>query len=168
MAKHVYNPKQVDISFGSFSANGWDSISISRNAENTSKNISADGVVGLTKIADGTGTFEIEVQQQNSNFNAWASAIQSAQDLGETILFFDIVMSDKSGGVLCRLNSAHLDAPASQDLSGEAGSRTWVFFVEDLQYLPAPEGLADSGNSVAKAAAAVNTIKSNVLNKLGL
>ncbi len=165
MSKQVYTPKQVSISFGGFNATGWDSVSLSRNGENTAKSVSADGVHAYTKMSDSSGTFEIEVQQQNSNFNAWAAALQSAQDLEDNIFFFDIVLSDKSGGVLCRLNSAHLDTPASQELSGEHTGRTWVFYVEELEYLPVPEGMSETATGVAEAAAAVNTIKNNLLNK---
>ena len=163
MAQQVYSPKDVDISFGgAINVDGWDSITISRNSENTSKNISADGRLGLTYSADVTGAFDIEVQQQNSAVNAFCSGIQQAQDIAGKPLFYDITISDKSGGVLTYLKGAFLDMPANQDLGAEASGRTWMFYVENVQYTPDPLG---SGSvDVANALAAVNTIASNTTN----
>tara|TARA_R110000782_G_scaffold75562_8_gene150821 strand:- start:22614 stop:23114 length:501 start_codon:yes stop_codon:yes gene_type:complete len=163
MAQNVYSPKDVDISFGgAINVDGWDSISISRNSENTSKNISADGRLGLTYSADLTGSFEIEVQQQNSAVNTFCSGIQQLQDIAGKPYFYDITISDKSGGVLTWLKGAFLDMPANQDLSSEAGSRTWMFYVENVQYSPDPLGTLST--EVANALAAVNTIASNTTN----
>jgi hypothetical protein len=165
MSNTVYSPGDVNISIGGFNVDGWDSITMSRNAENTGKNISADGKVGLTQSADKTGVCEIEVQQQNSAFNSYAAEIQRIQDTTGTLLRFDIVVSDKSGGILSNLNTAHLDVPASQDLSQEAGSRTWAFFVSDMEYLPNIGGFGDL-TAISNAQAAVNNLLDNVLNKI--
>ena len=165
MAQNVYSPKDVDISFGgAINIDGWDSITLTRNSENTAKNISADGRLGLTYSADVTGAFDIEVQQQNSSANTFFAALQQAQDAARKPLFYNITISDKSGGVLANLKGAFLDMPASQDLSAEAGSRTWMFYVEDVQYLPDPSGFEGATEAIANAAAAVNTIKGNVTN----
>lgn len=167
MAKNVYSPKDVDISFGgALNIDGWDSTTLSRNSENTAKNISADGILGLTYSADVTGTFEIEVQQQNSAVNTYCAALQQAQDFNRTPLFFDITISDKSGGVLAYLKNSFLDMPANQDLATEAGSRTWMFYVENVQFLPDPSGFEGATKEIADAKAAVDTIKNNVINKL--
>lgn len=165
MAQNVYSPKDVDISFGgAINVDGWDSITITRNSENTSKNISADGRLGLTYSADVTGSFDIEVQQQNSAVNSFCSGIQQAQDLARKPLFYDITISDKSGGVLTYLKGAFLDMPANQDLAVEASSRTWMFYVENVQYLPDPLGTGST--DVANAIAAVGTISGNITNLL--
>lgn len=167
MAKNVYSPKDVDISFGgALNIDGWDTISLSRNTENTGKNIAADGTLGLTYSADVTGSFEIEVQQQNSAVNTYCAALQQAQDIALSPYFFDITISDKSGGVLAYLKNAFLDMPANQDLAAEAGSRTWTFYVENLQYLPDPSGFEGATKAIADAKAAVDTIMGNVINKL--
>lgn len=167
MAKNVYSPKDVDISFGgAINVDGWDSVSLSRNTENTTKNISADGILGLTYSADVTGAFEIEVQQQNSAVNTYCAALQQAQDLQLSPLFFDITISDKSGGVLAYLKNSFLDMPANQDLAIEAGSRTWMFYVENIQYLPDPSGFEGATKEIADAKAAVDTILNNTTNKL--
>lgn len=163
MSNITYSPKDVDISIAGFNIDGWDSITISRNSENTGKNISADGRLGLTKSADQTGACDLEVQQQNSPVNAFFAAIQTAQDRLADVTRFDITVSDKSGGVLCYLNQAFLDMPANQDLSAEAGSRTWMMYVTKVIYVPAPNG-TDTPQDVLEAIAAANTIISNTTN----
>lgn len=165
MAKNVYSPKDVDISFGgAINVDGWDSVTLARNTENTAKNISADGILGLTYSADVTGSFEIEVQQQNSAVNTYCAALQQKQDLDLQPLFFDITISDKSGGVLAYLKNAFLDMPANQDLAIEAGSRTWMFYVENIQYVPNPSGFEGATEAIANAIAAVDTIAGNATN----
>lgn len=165
MAKNVYSPKDVDISFGgAINVDGWDSVTLTRNTENTAKNISADGILGLTYSADVTGSFEIEVQQQNSAVNTYCAALQQKQDLDLKPLFFDITISDKSGGVLAYLKNAFLDMPANQDLAIEAGSRTWMFYVENIQYVPNPSGFEGATEAIANAIAAVDTIAGNATN----
>ena len=167
MAKNVYSPKDVDISFGgALNIDGWLSTTLSRNSENTSKEIAADGTLGITWSADVTGSFEIEVQQQNSAVNAYCAALQQAQDINNSPLFFDITISDKSGGVLAYLKDTYLDMPAGQDLAAEASGRTWMFYVANLQYLPDPSGFEGATKVIADAKAAVDTIQNNVINKL--
>ncbi len=165
MAQTVYSPKDVDISFGgAMNIDGWLSLTINRNAENTSKEVSADGKVGITYSADRTGTFEMEVQQQNNSVNAFFSAIQGAQDKNNAPLFYDITVTDKSGGFLGQMKECYLDTPASQDLGAEATGRTWGFFVTDLPYLPNPSGFEGATQAIANADAAVNTLKTNKAN----
>lgn len=162
----VYSPKDVDISFGgAISIDGWDSVSVSRNSENTSKNISADGRLGLTYSADATGTFDIEVQQQNSVANSFFAELQKQQDKAQYPLFYNITISDKSGGVLTELSGAFLDMPADQSLASEAAGRTWMFYVENMGYTPTASGhTGGSEQSVSRAEEAVEGIKESVTN----
>ena len=163
MAQNVYSPKDVDIAIAGANIDGWDSITISRNTENTSKNISADGTLGLTYSADVTGSFELEVQQQNSPVNAFFSAIQLGQDDQRKPLFFDLAITDKSGGAFANLKGVFLDMPANQDLATEAGSRTWMFYVSNLNYVPSPPGF-EGVATIASAVAAYNTLNNNLTN----
>tara|TARA_R110000850_G_scaffold107166_1_gene218574 strand:- start:152 stop:694 length:543 start_codon:yes stop_codon:yes gene_type:complete len=163
MSQEVYSPKDIDISFGGqLTIDGWDSITISRNSENTSKNISADGRLGLTYSADATGSFEIEVQQQNSVANKFFAEVQGSQDRARKPLFYNITISDKSGGVLTFLNGAFLDMPANQDLTAEATSRTWMFYVTSVEYVATISG--EETPAVTKAKSAVDGIKDSIIN----
>lgn len=161
----TYSPKDVDISFGGvINIDGWDSLTLGRNADNTAYNQSADGRTAYTKIADVTGTMELEVQQQNSPVNAYMAALQQAQDASDDLIFIDVTISDKSGGVLAYVKRCHLQKSANQDLASEAGSRTWMFFVENLQYVPNPSGFEGATEAIANAVAAVETLKNNATN----
>jgi hypothetical protein len=167
MAQSVYSPKDVDISFGGqVNIDGWDSITLSRNSENTAKNISADGRLGLTYSADMTGAFDIEVQQQNSAANTFFAELQRSQDQAQKPVFYNITITDKSGGMLAELQGAFLDMPSSQDLSAEAGSRTWMFYVERIAYLSDPSGYETTANSgsVSNAKEAVEGLKDTITN----
>lgn len=165
MSNTVYSPKEVDISFGgAINVDGWDSVSISRNTENTAKNISADGKLGLTYSADVTGSFEIEVQQQNSAVNTFCAYLQLQQDSLGKPLFFDITIADKSGSSLVYLSNAFLDMPSNMDLATEAGSRTWTFYVETVRYLPNPSGFESETKAISDAISSVNTILNNTTN----
>lgn len=162
MAISTYSPKDVDINIAgvAFPLDGWDSITVARNEDNTSKNISADGKLGLTMIADITGTLEIEVQQQNSAINSLFSAIQGAQDASNDVIPINFTLTDSSGGMLVTLFNSFLDKPSDMDYSKEAGSRTWMFYVESINYVPNPDGLTGAALlAAANAAAAVATLK---------
>ena len=165
MTTNVYSPKDVDISFGGGAdLTGWKSFSAARNSDNSSVDISADGYPAYTKIADLTGTMEVEVQQTNSQTNSFFSALQLAQDNTSTILFYDVTVVDKSGGFTVYLKDVHLSKPADQDLTQEMGSRTWMFFVGNMQYVPTPSGLENPTAAIAQGIAGVETIKNNVRN----
>lgn len=159
----VYSPADVDIAIGGKNIDGWDSISISKATDNTTRNIGAEGSVGITYSADKTGMFELEVQQQNSPVNRMCAAWQQAQDLNNRLVYADITVTDKSGGVLTYMKNCYLDSPADQGLTAEAGSRTWGFFVTKLDYVPDTEG---SGTTkAAEALASINSILNNTANK---
>lgn len=159
----VYSPADVNISVGNVNIDGWDSISISKSVDNTTRNIGSDGQVGITYTADQTGMFELEVQQQNSPVNRMCAAWQQAQDLNKRLVYADIVVTDKSGGVLTYMKNCYLDSPADQSLAAEAGSRTWGFFVTKLQYVPDTEG--SQTTKAAEALASINSILNNTANK---
>ena len=116
---NVYSPKQVNISVFGQNISGWSSITISRNSENATTHISADT----------TGTFEIEVQQQNSPVNSFLSAVQAAQDEQQNLQYLPITIEDKSGGVFVKMTDAFLNMPSNMDLAAEQTSRTWLFYV---------------------------------------
>ena len=161
MKYDVYSPADVDISVGGVNIDGWDSVTITKATENTTKNIAADGPVGLTWTANQTGSFELEVIQQNSPVNSYCAALQRAQQLRKAPVYADVVVSDKSGGVLVRMKNCFLDMPADQSLATEASSRTWVFFVTRLEYDPNIGDVAIA----AEAEAFVNTILNNTANR---
>ena len=90
-----------------------------------------------TVIADNTGTFEIKLQQHNSEFNMFVSALDLITKTTNDLLFFAITITDRSGSELVNLKYVHLRKIAPQALAAEAGTRTHMFHVDDVQYLPA-------------------------------
>ena len=67
------------------------------------------------------------------------------------MLFFDITITDRSGSTLVNLKDVHLRKMAPQALAAEAGTRTHMFHVDDVQYLPAAEGIAQTSADVLNA-----------------
>ncbi len=151
MAK-TYSPKDVKIVVGGFqNVSGWTSITVDRNSDNSSTIVSADGVPAHTVIADNTGTFEIELQQHNSEFNMCVAALDLKTKTTNDLLFFDITITDRSGSELVKLKDVHLRKMAPQALAAEAGTRTHMFHVDDVQYLPAAEGISETASEVLNA-----------------
>ena len=159
---NVYSPREVDISIFGQTIAGWDSITITRNSENATTSISADGVAVQTYSADSTGMFDIEVQQQNSPVNSFMSAVQGAQDLKQDLLYMPITVQDKSGGVFVRMADAFLNMPANMDLTTEQTSRTWSLYVNTMTYLPNP-----SGSSTLAGIATAENVFADLKTKLG-
>lgn len=158
-----YSKLDTDISLAGINVDGWESLSLSRNEANTTRNTSADGVHGITVSADKSGMLELEVIQQNAPVNRAMAALQAEQDRTGDVIYFDIVISEKSSGVLTYQKNCYLDVPASQDLSTDAGSRTWAFFVTNMQFAPDVTGKATT--EAAEALAFVNTLKNNTANR---
>ncbi|ASU03372.1 hypothetical protein [Pseudoalteromonas phage J2-1] len=151
MAK-TYSPKDVKIVVGGFQdVSGWTSITVDRNSDNSSTIVSADGVPAHTVIADNTGTFEIELQQHNSEFNMCVAALDLKTKTTNDLLFFDITITDRSGSELVNLKDVHLRKMAPQALAAEAGTRTHMFHVDNVQYLPAAEGISETASEVLNA-----------------
>lgn len=151
MAK-TYSPKDVKITVGGFQdVTGWTSITVDRNSDNSSTIISADGVPAHTVIADETGTLEIELQQHNSEFNLAIAALDLNAKTTNDLLFFDVTITDRSGSALVNLKDVHLRKMAAQALAAEAGTRTHMFHVDYVQYLPTPEGFQDTADDVVNA-----------------
>lgn len=136
-----YSPKDVVVSWNGINITGFaeDSfIRLSRNSDLVERVVGAGGDVSLTKIADRTGTVEIELMQ-TSPTNALLSAFAVAQEsiVGlDGISNFSIV--DPSGSVLAVAINAWLEAYPDVDLGSGQTSRTWTFGCERLEYIQAP------------------------------
>ncbi len=158
MAK-VYSPKDVKITVGGFQdVTGWTSITIDRNSDNSSTIISADGIPAHTAIADDTGSFEIETHQLNSEFNSCIAALDLDAKTRNDLLFFNVTVTDRSGSTLAILNDVHLRKMAPPSLGAEAGTRTNMFHVDEVIYLPNAEGISDTASDVINANNFVNLI----------
>lgn len=151
MAK-TYSPKDVKIVVAGFQdVSGWTSITVDRNSDNSSTTVSADGRPAHTVIADSTGTFEIELQQHNSEFNMCIAALDLQTKTDNDLLFFDITITDRSGSSLVNLKDVHLRKMSAQNLAAEAGTRTHMFHVDNVEYLPSPEGFQETDADVLNA-----------------
>ena len=165
MSNTVYSPKEVILQLGGVKVDGWNTISLGRNEDNSSETISADGRVATTWNADNTGTLEVEVQQQNTPVNFFLSALQLKQDTLNSPLYLGGSLTDPAGNILCEMKGVYLKTPARQDLAKEETSRTWGFFVSDLKYLAVPAKYAGDAAAVSTANSAVNTVLENSINK---
>lgn len=158
-----YSPEKVNLTFaGIQSLTGWESINVMRDSDNFEKNVAADGTVSYTKIADKSGTMEITTQQQASEFSLAMSAFQSLIDANpEEEITVDCSLIDPNGGNVTVISGVRLNKMADQNFETTAGSRTYTFFIDRVDYVPVPEGFDEGSEVVANANAFLQTIASN-------
>lgn len=147
----VYSPKDVKIAFaGIQNISGWVSLTVDRTSDNSTVTTGADGVPAYTALADKTGTLEIEVQQTNNEVNLALAAMDEAIKSGNNLLFFDVTIMDRSGGVLIgSLKDCHLQKMAPQGLGAEAGTRTHMIHVGEVEYVSRPEGFSQAPSTAS-------------------
>jgi hypothetical protein len=160
--QRTYSPKDVIATFagGAMTFNGFAEgtfIQASRNADNSSSVIGAQGDVGLTVNADKTGSITFTLLQ-TSTTNATLSHVQNSQDFSNELLRGDIVITDPSGGYLCYAKGCHIMTPPEMNLADEQNSKVWVFFVEDLQF-GAVGNLIEDASVIANANSLISTLR---------
>lgn len=166
MAFRTYSPERVKVVIAQgagYNVVGFAEgtfIEASRNSENTTTSAGAAGDIGITKIADKSGTLTMTLMQTSPS-NQVLSAIQNAQDMADDILRFDIGVMDPSGGFLMVCKSCHLQIPASVSLSSDQEDKEWTFFVEELLYSDVPVGTTNSSNVQADINNAIQAIEDN-------
>lgn len=159
-----YSPADVKLNFaGIENLRGWSSISIERTSDNYSQTVSADGVPSYTRIADKTGTMEISVKQTNTEFHLAMAALQQVIDAyPETIVAFSANLIERNGGNTSIITGVRLQKMASQSFETEEADRSYSFMIEDVQYVPTPEGLDGAAREIANAKSFADTIKKDI------
>jgi len=152
MAK-VYSSERVKLTLaGQLVLTGWDTISISRNAENKALQVAADGIVAKSTNADRTGSMTIAVQQQNNDFAFQMAAIQNVIDANpDKEIDLSLTLTDPSGGNNTVLEGVELQKMPDQNFGGEAESREYMFSINKVSYVPAPEGFDKANKAVSTA-----------------
>lgn len=141
-----YSPYKTTSSWGGILMEGVAEgtfISMSRNSPRTEVTTGAKGDSGITVSADRSGTVEVTLLQ-NSPTNQYLSGIVNAEDLDYEVYRSDFIVTDPSGSVLAVAKRAHIQEGPSIDLGDGQNSKVWMFFTEDLQYLPVPVGMLES------------------------
>lgn len=99
-----YSSELVSISWGGLSMSAGLSegtfAMFTRNNDNVSEHVGADGQLTLTTIPDKTGTFDLECAQQSPT-NHLLSAVQAEFDINRTVRRANMVLADPSGGGPC-------------------------------------------------------------------
>lgn len=151
-------PESTSINWGGINFTGFAEdtfITASRNSANTSSSVGADGSVGLTKIADKTGTIEVTLMQTSST-HRYLSAIQAAQDIDDAQLVrANMSIIDPSGGFICIAKGVHIMQAPEVSLGSDQNPKTWTFFAERLMYVEAPQGFAQTAGEVTRIQNAV-------------
>ena len=157
----TYSPKDVKLTFaGIQNVKGWATITIDQTSDNYSQNTSADGVQGYTQSADHSGTMEISVQQTNTEFHlAMAALMQVIRNNEGDDITVSANLIERKGGNTSIITGIRLNRMASQSFANEMEDRTYSFLIEDLQYVPTPEGLSTQAREVANAKSFADTIK---------
>jgi len=138
----AYSPKDVNISFNGIAITGFapDSfIRLSRNSDMLGETVGAAGELSLTKIADRTGSIEIELMQ-TAETNRLLSALALATENGGPIAVGSLIIQDPSGSVLATALNAYLKAFPDVELGADQNTKTWMFGCETLEYTSTPAG----------------------------
>lgn len=130
-----------------------------RNSNNTTIKVGAQGDVLPTMIADKTGTITVTLLQ-TSETNRILSGIQALQDESGELYRADFTIADGSGGMLCYAEACHIMTTPENALGAEDNNKVWVFFSENLRYLPIPKGFEQSAGELARANSSLSALKS--------
>lgn len=154
-------PESVSISWGGINMEGFAEdtfVTVARSVANTTTSVGADGTVGITKNADRTGTVEVTLMQ-NSSTHRFLSAIQLAQDNDLELYRANMTITDPSGGMICKIEAAHIQNPPEVALGGDQNAKTWTFFAERIDYIEAPSGFVQSAGEASRIDDAVSQVR---------
>lgn len=138
MAKtRVYSPEEVKLVVGSQTVGGWTSISVERATENYGHSVASDGTTCKTKNPDKSGTAEVVVKQQASEFYFYMSQIQQLIDANPSAeIKLPMSLVDPSGGTLVSLDGCWLNKMPTDQFSSDESDRTFSFIVDRVSYPP--------------------------------
>lgn len=157
----TYSPKEVNLIVFGYNITGYSDgtfVEFQRNEDNSSSTVGADGRVGLAYNANKTGTCTVTLQQ-NSEANAFLSAIQNQQDVGGKLIRGPLVCTDPSGAQITVGINAHIMGTPTVGLGKELTDRTWTFMIERLDFVSKSDlstlGTAAAANIASKVADAI-------------
>jgi len=147
MALPVYSARNVQVNFTGYALEGLAPdtfVEFSLNSDLTDEEVGGDGSVSISISPDNTGTCTISLQQESPS-NVVLSGILNSQRTEGDIIRGALLVKDPSGSTLAAMANAHLKTAPSISLGSTATGKTrdWVFFVEDIIFASAPEGLLD-------------------------
>ncbi len=157
-----FSPQQVGISWGGVPFTGYAEdtfVTVSRNTDNTTASVGADGSVGITKNADKTGTIEVTLMQ-TSETHRILSAIQLTQDQTDQLYRANMTVTDPSGGFIAKMFNVHIQTPPEVSLGSDQNPKTWTFYAERIDYVDVPAGFAQAASEVSKIDDAISGIQS--------
>lgn len=164
MSKVLYDfiPESTAINWGGIDFTGFAPdtyITVSRNSANTASSVGADGSVGLTKIADKTGTVEITLMQTSAT-HRYLAQVQAMQDIEDAQLIrAPMSIVDPSGGFIAIAQGVHIMQPPEISLGSDQNPKTWTFFAERLIYTELPPGFAQTSAELTRITNAVEGIQ---------
>ena len=135
MATRVYSPEEVKLVVGGKPVKGWTSITVDRAAENYGHSVASDGITCKTKNPDKSGTLEVVVKQQASEFYFMMAAVQQLIDQNPSAaITLPMSLQDPSGGTLVDLDGCWLNKMPTDAFSSEESDRTTMFIVDRISY----------------------------------
>lgn len=147
MALPVYSARNVQVVYDGLALEGLapDSfVEFSLNSDLTDEEVGGDGSVSISISPDNTGTCTISLQQSSPS-NIILAGVLNAQRVQGDIIRGALVVKDPSGSVLAGMIGAHIKTAPTTSLGSTATGKTkdWVFFIENIAFTAAPEGLLD-------------------------
>lgn len=128
MARNVktYNPKEINIAFGSHIVTGYaeDSfVTLSPAGDGTTKKVGADGEVTRSISPDRTFSVKVTVDQMSESNSYFQEMYNRDQQTGDAIE--PLMVQDMKGGMLFSADEAWIPKPSTRGFGKAAGTREW-------------------------------------------
>lgn len=161
MSRRVYSPEKVKLTILGKVVTGWTSITIDKSENNYTNTGSADGrQVKTANPNRKTGTLEVVVKQQDSEFYFLMAGVQSIIDqYPERVVMLPATVTDPSGGTLATLTGVWLDKMPTDAFSTDENDRTFMFLVDEIDYPLVNKYFNESLPEVKTAKDFINTVK---------
>lgn len=167
MSYPIYSSKEVKISWAGYDIQGLADgtfVSFEFNSDVFTPRVGADGKISKSLSPDKTATLTLTLLQESPSNAPLSWALASAKN--GTVIQGAMAITDPSGSTLAFLRGASIISGPTTELGIEAGNKEWTFHVEELDFISAPDNLAEklSDADAAKITAAIGTLSGKIIN----
>lgn len=128
-----YDASEVSIIVGTRPLSGLAEgtfVNAVRDEQNFTKQVGADGEVTRSKTNNKSGTIEITLQQGSESNDYLSTLALADENTGNGT--FPVTVIDRSGTTVIFGREAWIQKPADMGLGRDAGERTWVIDVAEM------------------------------------
>lgn len=124
MSVQTYSPSMVVLTFGGYTAQGWDSITIDRDLPSFRQINGIRGKNTRVRVSNTSATITLRVphtSQLNSIFN---EIVRLDEQYGTARI--NLMIKDLLGTEIFKTEDAYIERPASVSFDSDVGDREWI------------------------------------------